>query len=122
MKFDKNYKDIYSPEIKLTREGVATSEVSFSELYIIIEKKRKLLPIAFDKRDTFPFSIVQKPHLDGNIPLKFARTTSNCYAFVTLVNQFFEKLQKWSSKRNSIICMSKIIFGKPFKVSNFFAD
>ena len=41
LKFDKDYKDIYSPEIKLTRESAATSEVSFSELYIIVEKKKE---------------------------------------------------------------------------------
>ena len=55
LKFDKNYKDIYSPDIKLKRESVETSEVSFSELYIIIEKKENYYQLHLIKEIHVPF-------------------------------------------------------------------
>ena len=132
LKFDRNFKKIHPSELQLKKKSTSTSEASFVKLSIIIEYK-KFKTQLYDKRDTFPFSIVRMSHLDSYIPLNiyytsisseivgFVRTTSEINAFVTLSNGLLKKMQKQGSKHRSIISMLKKIFGKHF-VFNTFAD
>lgn len=70
----------------------------FKDLSIINENK-KFKAKLFDKRYTSPFSVVRMPYLNRNIPssifyasigsevVRFARTTTDSNAFITLANK-----------------------------------
>ena len=98
LEFEKNCKDIYHSEQWLRKGSIPKSEASLLDLLIVNENK-KLKTKLFNRRDTFPFSIVRIPRLDRNTLsklyhasmcsqiLKSARPTSDSNTFVTLSNQ-----------------------------------
>ena len=97
LEFDRNFKNIYSSELKLKKKNISTSKASFLDLSMIIQNK-KFKTQLYKKRYVFPSSIVHMPHLDSNIPsniyyasigfkvLRFARNSSDINTFLTLSN------------------------------------
>ena len=65
LEFDRNSENIYSSELQLKKENNSTSEISFLDLYVIIEDK-KFKTQLYDKRDAFPFCIVHMSQMDSN--------------------------------------------------------
>ena len=64
--FSKSFKEIYPShlQLKCEHEGI---HATFLELDILVKDDIFIYKL-FDKRDTFPFSIVRMPDLTGNIP------------------------------------------------------
>ena len=66
--FEKCFQAIYPLELELKKEHSGNS-VSFLDLCISI-KGRSFETSLYDKRDSFPFSIVRMPYKSSNIPSK----------------------------------------------------
>jgi hypothetical protein len=64
---NKYQNEIYPPELKLTSEIKDNQKVDFLDLHIEI-KSNSFYYTLYDKRDKFPFPIVNFPNLSGNIP------------------------------------------------------
>ena len=64
--FSKSFLGIYPShlQLKCEHEGI---HATFLELDILVEENMFIYKL-FDKRDTFPFSIIRMPDLTGNIP------------------------------------------------------
>ena len=64
--FSKSFQEIYPShlQLKCEHEGI---HATFLELDILVKEDIFIYKL-FDKRDTFPFSIVRMPDLTGNIP------------------------------------------------------
>ena len=58
--FESNYSDIYPEELQLGKENTDKHETSFLVLNIKIKDEKFHFGL-FDKRDSFPFSIVRMP-------------------------------------------------------------
>ena len=90
--FERVYRDIYPDELELKKEH-SGQHATFLNLDITIKEGIFVYKL-YDKRDSFPFSIVRMPHLDSNIPesifysalvgefLRIARSTLFCEDFV----------------------------------------
>ena len=66
----RNYlSEIYPPGLQPGKENVDDDKATFLELNIKISED-KFLTSVYDKRDDFPFSIVQYPSVKSNIPEK----------------------------------------------------
>ena len=88
----------------------------------------------YDKRDTFPFSVVCMPHSDSDISsviyyaskgseiLRLARTISHINTFATRSNSYLKRMQKQRSRQRSIISMLIKIFCQYFTVFKVFID
>ena len=96
VKFESNYSNIYPEELQLVKENTDKHEASFLDLNIKI-KYGKFHFGLFDKRDSFPFSIVRIPDKSSNLPssivysaigaesLRIARASNNPELFSTAV-------------------------------------
>ena len=62
-----NYSNIYPEELQLGKGNTDKHETSFLDLNIKI-KDGKFYFGLFDKRDSFPFSIVRMPDKSSNVP------------------------------------------------------
>jgi len=71
--FEKCHKNIYPSELELKKEN-GNSNVSFLDLSIDI-KGRFFETSLYDKRDSFPFSIVRMPYKCSNMPAKIFKAT-----------------------------------------------
>ena len=69
--FESNYSNIYPEELQLGKENTDKHEASFLDLNIKI-KDGKFHFGLFDKRDSFPFSIVRTPDKSSNVPSSIA--------------------------------------------------
>ena len=58
--FESNYSNIYPEELQLGKENTDKHETSFLDLNIKIKDEKFHFGL-FDKRDSFPFSIVRMP-------------------------------------------------------------
>ena len=67
--FEAEIPKIYPPELELKKTTEAIDRLSYLDLYIDIIDHQFITSV-YDKRDSFKFSIVNFPHLDGNIPSK----------------------------------------------------
>ena len=65
--FESNYSNIYPEELQLGKENTDKHETSFLDLNIKIKDEKFHFGL-FDKRDSFPFSVVRMPDRSGNIP------------------------------------------------------
>ena len=91
--FEKHFKEIYPPEMELSKENDGYDNASFLDLDIQIINDKFCLGL-YDKRDAFPFSIVRMPFKCSNMPtamfystigaevLRIARATTVCEKFV----------------------------------------
>ena len=71
--FERCYEDIYPQELELKKEHGNTN-VSFLDLNIVIQG-RIFQTSLYDKRDSFPFSIVRMPYKCSNMPSKIFKAT-----------------------------------------------
>ena len=94
--FESNYSNIYPGELQLGKENTDKHVTSFLYLNIRI-KDRKFHFDLFNKRDSFPFSIVRMPDKSSNVPssivysaigaesLKIAGASYNAKLFSTVI-------------------------------------
>ena len=64
--FEKVLHETYLPENELKKENISDFEASFLDPNIKIAHKRITLSL-YNKRDSFPFSIVRMPYLSSNV-------------------------------------------------------
>ena len=95
-KLESNYSNIYPEELQLGKENTDKHEASFLDLNIKI-KDGKFHFGLFDKRDSFPFSIVRMPGKSSNVPSsivysaigaelwRIARASNNPESFSTAI-------------------------------------
>ena len=109
--------NIYPPElqVKCEHEGL---HATFLELDISIEDGIFVYKL-FDKRDTFPFSIVRMPDLSGNIPdhvfygsvmsefLRIARATLRYPDFLLKAKELFDRMVNQSGEKKIILSQLK---------------
>ena len=94
--FESNFSKIYPEESQLSKENTDKHKATFLDLDIKI-KDGKFHFGLFDKRDSFPFSIVRMPGKSSNIPssivysaigtesLRIARASNNPESFSTVI-------------------------------------
>ena len=98
--FESNYSSIYHEELQLAKENTDKHEASFLDLNIKLTDRKFHFGL-FDKRDSFPFSIVRMPGKSSNVPssivystigaesLRIARASNNPESFSTALNHLF---------------------------------
>jgi len=118
--FGKCFQDIYPEELDLKVEHCG-HHATFLNLDITIQDGLFVYKL-FDKRDTFPFSIIRMPHLDSNIPqsifysallgefLRIARCTLRLDDFLPKAKELLNRMKKQGSQeRRTRKSLSKII-------------
>ena len=103
------------------------------DLNIKIENNKFSLSL-YDKRDTFPFSIVRMPYLSSNIPskmfyatlgaevLRIGRTSTVLNSFVSSSQRIIKRMQKQGGRSSAIVkCLQKT-YGRNFEVFREFAN
>ena len=120
--FESNYSNIYPEELQLGKENTDKHEASFLDLNIKI-KDGKFHFGLFDKRDSFPFSIVRMPDNSSNVPssivysaigaelLRIARASNKPESFSTAVKSLVVRMSRqggihWKNKQ----CSSKFFY------------
>ena len=113
--FESNFSNIYPQELQLVKENTDKHEASFLDLNIKI-KDGKFHFSLFDKRDSFPFSIVRMLDKSSNVPssrvysaigaesLRIATASNNPESFFTAIKPLIAHMN-WQGvsigKRNS---------------------
>ena len=130
--FEKSYKDIYPPELELKKENIGQHEASFLDLNIVVNNNNFDVCL-FDKRDSFPFSIVRMPFMSSNMPLKIfyssvgaeilriAKANNNIPTFFNSTRAIIKRMLSQGGKLKSIINTLKKIFGQHFHIFRRFA-
>ena len=97
--------------------------MTFLDLDIRISD-RKFVVKLFDKRDSFPFSIVRMPYRQSNIPtnmfnaaisaevLRIARATTNKADFKTSCHTYFQRMTRQGASDTTISRILKKLFGR----------
>ena len=101
--FESNYSNIYPEELQLGKENTDKHQTSFLDLTIKI-KDGKFQFGLFDKRDSFPFSIVRMPDKLSNVPssivysaidaesFRIARASNNPESFSTAIKPLIARM------------------------------
>ena len=76
--------DIYPLELELKRTTDCRTTLSYLDIRISIAN-RKYFTTVFDKQDSFPFAIVNFPHMTSNIPSKPGCIFRSWYVLVGFV-------------------------------------
>ena len=117
--FARSFQEIYPPELELNKENEGTAKASFLDLDNEIVN-RKISTSLFDKRDSFPFSIVRMPFLCSNIPsnmfyfsfgaeiLRIARVSSSTENFVSAARALVNRI----TRQGGVITRMKRVLGK----------
>jgi len=118
--FQHSFKDIYPKELELKLEHSGV-QASFLNLDIKIQDNKFIYKL-FDKRDSFPFSIVRMPYLNSNIPqnifysalvgeiLRIARSTLLFEDFIPKACELVSRMyRQGAQKHKSIRSIKKII-------------
>ena len=104
-KFESSYSNIYPEELQLGKENTDQRETSFLDLSIKI-KDGKFQFGLFDKRDSFPFSIVRMPDKSSNVPssivlssigaesLRIARASNNPESFSSAIKPLIARMSR----------------------------
>ena len=71
---------IYPEELELGKENSNNLNASFLDLDIKVKEGQFQMGL-FDKRDAFPFTIVQMPYKSRNIPSNIERASNNSNSF-----------------------------------------
>ncbi len=110
--FNKSFLEIYPPELELKVEHLG-DHATFLDLDITIENSQFVYKL-YDKRDTFPFSIIRMPHLDSNIPsqifygsilsefLRIARCTLRIEDFLIRAKELYSRMTNQGGNRHCI--------------------
>ena len=95
--FESNYSNSYSEELQLGKENTDKHETSFLDLNIKIKDEKFQFGL-FDKRNSFPFSIVRMPGKSSNVPSStvYSATGAESLRIATLSNnpESFSKATK----------------------------
>ena len=103
--FESNCPNIYPEELQLGEENTDKHETSFLDLNIKI-KDWKFQFGLFDKRDSFPFSIVRMPDKSSNVSssivystigaesLRIARASNNPESFSTAIKPLIARMSR----------------------------
>ena len=118
--FETSYSNIYPKELQLGKENTDKHEASFLDLDIKI-KDGKFHVGLFDKRDSFPFSIVRMPEKSSNVPsssivysdigaewLRIARASNNAASLFTTIKPLIAHMNRQRVSIEKINCYSKI--------------
>ena len=122
-KFESNYSNIYPKELQQGKENTDKHEASFLDLNIKI-KDGKFRFGLFDKRDSFPFSIVRMPDKSSNVPssivysaighesLRIARASNSPKSFSTAIKPLIARMNKQGVSIGKINSSILIFFNK----------
>ena len=120
--FERSYTKIYPPELELKKEHSGNS-VSFLDLCISI-KGRSFETSLYDKRDSFPFSIVRMPFKSSNIPskifyasigaeiLRIGRASTSSYSFTCAAKLVVQRMLKQGANTKGLTKVLKRTFGR----------
>jgi len=120
--FEKCFREIYPPELELKKEH-GNHSVTFLDLQIDL-KDRRFVTLLFDKRDSFPFSIVRMPFKCSNIPgkifyssigaeiLRISRTSMTLESFVSSSKSILNRMRKQGAESNKIGRILRKIYNK----------
>ena len=120
--FEKCFKKIYPPELELKKEHSGDS-VSFLDLCITI-KGRSFETSLYDKRDSFPFSIVRMPFKSSNIPsktfyatisaeiLRIGRACTSTEAFTESARSILKRMLNQGAKIKDLDWLLKKTYGR----------
>ena len=120
--FQRSFKDIYPPELELKKEHGGDS-VSFLDIKISISG-RSFETSLFDKRDSFPFSIVRMPYKCSNMPskifystigaeiLRIGRISSSSELFVSSAKPLVQRMLRQGANFKMISRTLKRIYGR----------
>lgn len=104
--------EIYPPEMKLTSDSKNDLEVDYLDLSLEIDKKKlKFKCKLYDKRDKFPFTIVNFPHLDGNIP-----SNESYGVFISQVIRYARGCMEFEDFKSRISILVKKLISQHFKL------
>ena len=127
--FERCRGDIYPPELELKKEH-SGNNVSFLDLNIDI-KGRFFETSLYDKRDSFPFSIVRMPYKCSNMPLKIfkatiggeilriGRVSSNEEAFLNSARILLFRMKKQGANLKDLTNILKQLFGRHEELKKF---
>ena len=120
--FEQHYKDIYPPELELKKEH-GDDRATFLDLDIKITEKQ-FSTCLFDKRDSFPFSIVRMPYRISNIPtnmfyatlgsevLRIGRATSHVDDFLQSTSSLFLRMKRQGAEHKSLSKVLMKMYGR----------
>ena len=122
--FGKFVKDIYPPELKVTKENEGNQATSFLEIDMNI-KDKKFVTKVYDKRDAFNFTIVNFPSAKSNIHekilynvfisqiIRYIRVCNKWDSFVSRLKLLLDKLiEKGAKKKRLLMTLSKYFKNK----------
>ena len=120
--FERYHHEIYPPELELKKEH-GGERVSFLDLDI--KKVNKKFEVClYDKRDSFPFSIVRMPFRRSNIPtnifystvgseiLRIGRATSSVDSFLKSTSCFLTRMIKQGAERDPLARVLRKMYGR----------
>ena len=120
--FEEYHKEIYPEELQLNLEG-SGDRLSFLDLDLT-KNNGQLDVKLFDKRDSFPFSIVRLPYASSNIPtnmfyssisaeiLRIGRISWNFPNFLASAKSVIDRAYKQGATSNILSKSLKKIFGR----------
>ena len=103
--FEKNYAEIYPPELELKKENDNKDRASFLDFQLTIINNNITTQL-FDKRDSYNFKIVRLPYKSSNLPskmffstisaelLRIGRATSNLPNFVEAARNLIVRMKR----------------------------
>ena len=127
--FEKCCKEIYPRELELKKEH-SGDLVSFLDLQIVI-KGRSFETALFDKRDSFPFSIVRMPFKSSNMPskifyatigaeiLRIGRVSSSSAAFILSAKPLIQRMLRQGAVLNMVSRTLKRTYGRHEALKKF---
>ena len=131
--FERTFKDIYPMELELKKENSDQFSATFLDLDIKIDSRTFHTHI-YDKRDSFPFSIIRMPYRDSNIPSRMfygcigaeiqriARTTTDKMMFIEHTNILLKRMKSQGSCPMFVKRMLNKTYGRHCSVFNMFSD
>ena len=131
--FERTFKDIYPMELELKKENSDQFSATFLDLDIKIDSRTFHTHI-YDKRNSFPFSIIRMPYRDSNIPSRMfygcigaeiqriARTTTDKMMFIDHTNILLKRIKSQGSCPMFVKRMLNKTYGRHFSVFNMFSD
>lgn len=120
--FCNHFKEIYPPELQLNPEH-SGEEVNFLDIHIS-KDNGKLDYKLYDKRNSFPFSIVRLPFVSSNIPssmfyasvgaevLRIGRVSSSLQNFKQATKPVIERVKKQGARLEKLNKTLKKIYGR----------
>ena len=131
--FESYYQEIYPPELELKKENVGNREATFLDLNIVINNNTFQVSL-YDKRDSFPFTIVRMPYHSSNMPskifysslgaeiLRIGKANNNSCSFYNSARIIVQRMIKQGGKITNITKTLKKVFCKHYCIFNNFTE